>query len=408
MTNEQQSTTKEPLEPCPKCNDNEALKIELAGPPLRPKYVRCGRCGFNAPFDTWQSRPVSALVDSEVAAQRAFDAVQAMQGRDYSLLQIAANTAANIRMLAHGRPAPASAAPVVDEQVTSAMVIEALRMMVELWDANNPDDPCGCVGASDDCKYPPPCELCCAREALRSIATNGGAEQLSNTGSVAETLTSSEVEELTEILQQSNPVFRERILSAVRAAAATAAPVEQSDELVDGDQPLTDAQVDTWLAEHKDDPVDPAQTNRVEWLFRKKLAASITDKAKEWLRFYDERIAQGGKGAQDMERLYGEEAAFHREVIRAVETLALEPPSAAPASPAALRDEAVSLNVDVDEQGEIVFGPTTPPSTLAKAATDEIVKGWFWHLPERDQERARTDIKQIIERCFSSGGESDG
>lgn len=39
----------------------------------------------------------------------------------------------------------------------------ALRGMVELWDANNPDDPCGCVGASDDCKYPPPCELCVAR-----------------------------------------------------------------------------------------------------------------------------------------------------------------------------------------------------------------------------------------------------
>lgn len=102
--------------------------------------------------------------------------------------------------------------------------------------------------------------------------------------------------------------------------------------VVDDTEPLTDAQVDAWLEEHKNDPVDPAQANRVEWLFRKKLAASIVGKAQEWLRSYDERIAQGGKGAQDMERLYGEEAAFYREVIRAVETLALEPRRAAPAS----------------------------------------------------------------------------
>src|SRR5574338_1386637 len=39
----------------------------------------------------------------------------------------------------------------------------ALKGMVELWDANHPGDPCGCVGASDDCKYPPTCECCVAR-----------------------------------------------------------------------------------------------------------------------------------------------------------------------------------------------------------------------------------------------------
>lgn len=43
---------------------------------------------------------------------------------------------------------------------------KALRMMVELWDAEHPDDPCGCVGASDDCRYPPTCELCVARLTL--------------------------------------------------------------------------------------------------------------------------------------------------------------------------------------------------------------------------------------------------
>lgn len=42
----------------------------------------------------------------------------------------------------------------------------ALKLMVELWDAEHPDDPCGCVGASDDCRYPPTCELCVARLTL--------------------------------------------------------------------------------------------------------------------------------------------------------------------------------------------------------------------------------------------------
>lgn len=39
----------------------------------------------------------------------------------------------------------------------------ALKGVIELWDAEHPDDPCGCVGASDDCRHPPPCELCVAR-----------------------------------------------------------------------------------------------------------------------------------------------------------------------------------------------------------------------------------------------------
>lgn len=110
---------------------------------------------------------------------------------------------------------------------------------------------------------------------------------------------------------------------AIKALATpVTAPVSTGERSVD-DDPLTDAEVDAWLKAHKDEPVDPARASRIEWLFRKKLAASIIDKAKEWLRSYDERIAAGGKGAQNMERLYGEEAAFHREVIRALETLAL-------------------------------------------------------------------------------------
>lgn len=54
-------------------------------------------------------------------------------------------------------------------QVVAALADEvkharrALKAMTELWDAEHPDDPCGCDGASDDCKHPPTCELCVAR-----------------------------------------------------------------------------------------------------------------------------------------------------------------------------------------------------------------------------------------------------
>lgn len=114
--------------------------------------------------------------------------------------------------------------------------------------------------------------------------------------------------------------FGKNMATTLRAAATPTPVSEQGNTDM-----LTDAQVDEWLEARKDDLIDPARANRIEWLFRKKLAASVTDKAREWLRHYDERIASGGKGAQDMERLYGEEATFHREAIRALETLALEP-----------------------------------------------------------------------------------
>lgn len=84
------------------------------------------------------------------------------------------------------------------------------------------------------------------------------------------------------------------------------------------------------------------------------------------------------------------------------------------ASPAALRDEAVSVNVDVDEQGEIVFGPTTPPSTLAKAAAEEIVaeldrRAWLFDShgarPIASGKAAYMEqvVAAIIERCLAGG-----
>lgn len=43
-------------------------------------------------------------------------------------------------------------------------LLAALKGLLGLWDANH--DECACLGASDDCKNPPPCELCVARAAL--------------------------------------------------------------------------------------------------------------------------------------------------------------------------------------------------------------------------------------------------
>lgn len=64
-----------------------------------------------------------------------------------------------------------------------------------------------------------------------------------------------------------------------------------------------------------------------------------------------------------------------------------------------------TIEAHLKEKDEI-RSASTPPSTLArKAAVDQIVKGWFWHLPERDQNRARMNIEQIIERCFAAESE---
>lgn len=45
---------------------------------------------------------------------------------------------------------------------------KVLTEMLDLWDSEHPDDPCGCVGASPDALYPPKCTLCAARELLKT------------------------------------------------------------------------------------------------------------------------------------------------------------------------------------------------------------------------------------------------
>lgn len=45
-------------------------------------------------------------------------------------------------------------------------LLAACKALLQLWDDNHPDEKCGCLGASDDCQNPPPCELCSARSAI--------------------------------------------------------------------------------------------------------------------------------------------------------------------------------------------------------------------------------------------------
>lgn len=61
--------TGEQLLPCPKCLDTLALTK------WKDAEVSCGRCGFNAPFDVWQSRGVGAVPADEDLVRRA-DVVQ--------------------------------------------------------------------------------------------------------------------------------------------------------------------------------------------------------------------------------------------------------------------------------------------------------------------------------------------
>lgn len=106
----------------------------------------------------------------------------------------------------------------------------------------------------------------------------------------------------------------------------------------------------------------------------------------------------------------------------------------APAAPAALRDEAetdscshwregdsdncVWCGVDLGPTTEADVAATTPPSTLAKAAADEIVpdclsrtcfirdchRNHCWGCDDAREERER--VATIIERCLAGGGES--
>jgi Lar family restriction alleviation protein len=122
-----------------------------------------------------------------------------------------------------------------------------------------------------------------------------------------------------------------------RADAAVDAPRKAQGE-------LTDAEVDAYLKEHENDPVDAESAERIEWLFRTKLAADALRNGKEWLRSYQEDVVEKGRRiAADTELLYGGTKLLIEKLVRVVETLALKPSTAAthalhspPASPEGL------------------------------------------------------------------------
>lgn len=113
-------------------------------------YQNCKRCA--------KSRAVAALMESmrpELDAERARLAEkQAKYEAEHAERQVAWEKQQQERRALEPvrKAAPA--------------LLAALRGMVRLWDENHPGDACGCVGASDDCPNPPPCDLCVARAAL--------------------------------------------------------------------------------------------------------------------------------------------------------------------------------------------------------------------------------------------------
>ena len=71
------------LKSCPKCNDCWALIRLPKEPPLQLEYIRCGRCGFNAPIKSWQARvPSSVKVDAEEDKNSAWARNAAMAFQD--------------------------------------------------------------------------------------------------------------------------------------------------------------------------------------------------------------------------------------------------------------------------------------------------------------------------------------
>lgn len=98
--------------------------------------------------------------------------------------------------------------------------------------------------------------------------------------------------------------------------------------VISGDKPLTDAYVDGFLKEHENDPVDERSVDRIEWLFRRKLADDALTDGREWLRSYQEDLVEKGRRvAADTELLYGGTKLLIEKLLRVVETLALKPSS---------------------------------------------------------------------------------
>lgn len=93
--------------------------------------------------------------------------------------------------------------------------------------------------------------------------------------------------------------------------------------------PLTDAEVDDFLEAHKDHPVDEEQADRIEWLFREKLATDARMAMREWIDEYDRQSKESGtRIARDLERLYGGTKSLIENALRVIETLAIRPPRA--------------------------------------------------------------------------------
>ncbi len=118
-----------------------------------------------------------------------------------------------------------------------------------------------------------------------------------------------------------------------------APPLDPSDtQMCEDILALTDAEVDAFLKEHENDPVDEARADRIEWMFREKLAADALAAGREWLHSYDEQHANESKRtAATLGQLYGGTKSMIANMVRVIETLALKPASAPAHQPSAVQ-----------------------------------------------------------------------
>lgn len=93
-----------------------------------------------------------------------------------------------------------------------------------------------------------------------------------------------------------------------------------------GEGEITNAEVDTYLKEHENDPVNDASANRVEWLFRGKLASNALAEGGEWLDSYQKDVIQKGRRVEvDTKLLYSGTKILIEKLVRVIETLAINP-----------------------------------------------------------------------------------
>lgn len=98
------------------------------------------------------------------------------------------------------------------------------------------------------------------------------------------------------------------------------------DEVGDAPAELTDAEVDAFLKEHENDPVDEARSERIEWKFRQKLGQHWASRGREYINNYERMLAEESRRtAATVGQLYSGTIELIKGMATAIETLAIKP-----------------------------------------------------------------------------------